>query len=104
MDLLLYVAIQKVFVVLFTRVLHDFPVGPQSEDSRILPGLGKCFRIIQRDLVADVFVIRSGEALDSVQRIAMRVSDRIEIGFVIKPDRFDDQRIAVPFACVAAGP
>src|SRR5262245_20116472 len=47
-------ALPEALVVLFARVLHHFPVGPQRERSRVRPRFGIGLRIVDGDLVDDV--------------------------------------------------
>src|ERR1700758_5703960 len=92
----MYVPLVEIFVVLLAGVFHNFPIGPEGKNALIGPRLGKGLLVFQGDLVGDVFIVGTREPLDGMQRVTVRVSDGIEVGFVVEGDRVDYQSIAVP--------
>src|SRR5580693_1419866 len=89
-------ALPETLVIFLAGVLHDLPVGPQGEGSRVLPRPGERLGVLDDHLVGDVPEVGTREALDEVQLIAVRMANRIQAGLAVEVDGIDDQRVALP--------
>src|ERR1043166_433896 len=91
------VAAREVLVVLLARVLHDLGVH-QRERPLVLPRLRVSLRIVDRHGVRDVSRVGPLQRLNHVQRVAVRMADRVEARVAVEANRVDDERVAVPAA------
>src|SRR3984957_12291998 len=80
------VAFVQVLVIFFARVLHDFPIVPEREDSLVGPGLGESLWIVDGHFIGHMHGVGTREALRHVQGIAMRMADGIQTRAAVKVD------------------
>ena len=97
-------ALPEALVIFLAGVLHHFPVGPQGEGPRGLPRLREGLGIVDDHFMRDVTEVGPREALNEVQLIAVRMTDRIQTGLAVEIDGVDDQRVAFPMTHGIAEP
>src|ERR1700722_7609583 len=92
----------------FFLLAHALPiqtqVRPQLEAGLYRPGLAVRLWILNRNVVAQRFMIDAPHPLDDVQRVAVRMAGAVEPGFIVKSDGVADQRVAIPLADGVAHP
>src|SRR5882762_7112789 len=96
--------LSQVLIVFLTGIFHDFPIWPEREYPRILPGPGEGLFVLDGDLVTDVLIVGPGEAFNRMHRIAVRMADRIQIGFVVEAYRVDHESVSIPLSHGIAKP
>ncbi len=97
-------AFPEALVIFLAGILHHFPIGPQREGPRGLPGPGERLAVLDDHFVRDVTEVGAREALHEVQLIAVRMTNRIQAGPAVEVDRVDHQRVAFPMTHGVAEP
>src|SRR5580765_2871865 len=88
----------RVPVLLVADVLLQLDVGCQRGVLRSRPRFPKRTLIVERDLDLEMPEVGTPHALGDVQLVAVRLAVEIQPAAIVKSDRVDDERVAVPGA------